>query len=116
MKKWLTGISTFLFVAGIAFFLTSISINELTAGSDPGICMDDRTNNGNKANICHVPPGNPDNAHTISVSINALAAHVGSSPEGLHGGDSCGACAVSTLDPCDQSSSLDGCINDGIYY
>ncbi len=31
---------------------------------------------GKKVEICHVPPGNPDNAHTINVSINALEAHL----------------------------------------
>lgn len=35
-------------------------------------------NNGkNKVTICHVPPGNPANAHTITVSENALDAHLG---------------------------------------
>ncbi|MFY9824868.1 MAG: calcium-binding EGF-like domain-containing protein [Thermoanaerobaculia bacterium] len=29
-----------------------------------------------KVTICHVPPGNPDNAHTISVSPNAVPAHL----------------------------------------
>lgn len=26
--------------------------------------------------VCHVPPGNPANAHVISVSPNAVAAHL----------------------------------------
>jgi hypothetical protein len=29
-----------------------------------------------KVTICHVPPGNPDNAHTVTVSRNALDAHL----------------------------------------
>jgi PKD repeat protein len=29
-----------------------------------------------KVNICHIPPGNPDNWHTITVSENALSAHL----------------------------------------
>ena len=29
-----------------------------------------------KVTICHRPPGNPSNAHTISVSENAVAAHM----------------------------------------
>jgi len=29
-----------------------------------------------KVLICHVPPGNPANAHVISVSANAVAAHL----------------------------------------
>ena len=30
---------------------------------------------GEKVDICHVPPGNPENAHVISVSVFALPAH-----------------------------------------
>jgi hypothetical protein len=29
-----------------------------------------------KVLICHIPPGNPDNAHTISVSVNAVPTHL----------------------------------------
>ena len=32
--------------------------------------------NSNKITICHIPPGNPDNCHEISVSMNALQAHL----------------------------------------
>jgi hypothetical protein len=42
-----------------------------------------------KVDICHVPPGNPDNARTISVSANAVAAH-------LAHGDYLGECGVGT--------------------
>ena len=38
-----------------------------------------------RVTICHVPPGNPDNAHTITVDANAVAAH-------LAHGDLCGSC------------------------
>ena len=38
-----------------------------------------------KVEVCHIPPGNPDNAHTITISENALAAH-------LDHGDHVGAC------------------------
>jgi hypothetical protein len=44
-----------------------------------------------KVEICHVPPGNPDNAHTICVSANAVAAH-------LAHGDYLGECGI---EPCD---------------
>lgn len=30
---------------------------------------------GEKVTICHVPPGNPGNAHTITVNANAWRAH-----------------------------------------
>jgi hypothetical protein len=35
--------------------------------------------------ICHRPPGNPDNSRTLTVSVDAAAAH-------LEHGDSCGPC------------------------
>ncbi len=38
-----------------------------------------------KVTICHIPPGSPDNAHTISVSTRAIPAH-------LEHGDYCGPC------------------------
>ena len=59
--------------------------------------------------ICHVPPGNPDNAHTICVNENAVDAHIG-----RHGGDFFGQC-----DQCDlpdfitDSDNVDqDCVND----
>ncbi len=30
----------------------------------------------NKVTVCHTPPGNPSNCHEISVSMNALQAHL----------------------------------------
>lgn len=42
----------------------------------------------NKVTLCHQPPGNPGNAHTLSVSSSAVAAH-------LAHGDSLGACSGS---------------------
>ncbi len=30
----------------------------------------------NKVTICHVPPGNPGNCHEITISTNALQAHL----------------------------------------
>ncbi len=51
-------------------------------------------NNNNKVSICHVPPGNPANAHTICVSPNAVPAHLG------HAGDYVGPCGNAN---CNQS-------------
>src|SRR5688572_4988787 len=42
---------------------------------------------GEKVTICHIPPGNPDNAHTITISVNALQTHID------HHDDAIGACA-----------------------
>lgn len=36
--------------------------------------------------ICHIPPGNPENAHPIEISVSALQAH-------LAHGDSIGDCS-----------------------
>lgn len=30
----------------------------------------------NKITICHIPPGNPGNCHEITISVNALDAHL----------------------------------------
>ena len=38
-----------------------------------------------KVDICHIPPGNPANAHVINVSVNAIPAH-------LAHGDHLGSC------------------------
>jgi hypothetical protein len=43
--------------------------------------------NGNKVLLCHVPPGNPENAQTICISPNAIPAHLSN-----HSGDYCGEC------------------------
>ena len=43
-----------------------------------------------KVDICHIPPGNPANAHTINVSVNAIPAH-------LAHGDKEGACGGSSV-------------------
>jgi len=29
-----------------------------------------------KVTICHIPPGNPENAHEITVSVSAVPAHL----------------------------------------
>ena len=49
------------------------------------LCIDDDADG--KVTLCHIPPGNPDNAHTISVSVNAVAVHL------MHG-DHCGPCEL----------------------
>jgi len=46
--------------------------------------------NSNKVLLCHVPPGNPANAHTISISANAVPAHLANHP-----GDHLGPCGQS---------------------
>jgi hypothetical protein len=40
-----------------------------------------------KVTICHVPPGNPDNAHSITIGEAAVPAHLANHP-----GDAIGEC------------------------
>lgn len=54
-----------------------------------------------KVTICHVPPGNPENAHTITVSENALKGHLDNNGK-LHGLDYYGECK--TVEPTDSTS------------
>ena len=42
---------------------------------------------GQKVTLCHVPPGNPGNLHTLCISPNAVPAHLANHP-----GDFCGPC------------------------
>jgi hypothetical protein len=53
----------------------------LAHGDTRGKCVtppgdDDDDDSGNKVCICHIPPGNPANAHTICISPNAVDAHI----------------------------------------
>ena len=50
-----------------------------------------------KVDVCHIPKGNPGNAHTISISVNAVATHLSKH------GDQLGACG--TYRGCDDGSS-----------
>lgn len=56
-------------------------------GECPGeACLDCAPGPDGKVTICHFPPGNPGNRHTINVSPNALSAHC------MNHGDTCGPC------------------------
>ena len=47
-----------------------------------------------KVTICHVPPGNPANAHTITIGAPAVPAHLANHP-----GDAIGPCPTPTPSP-----------------
>lgn len=53
-----------------------------------------------KVDVCHIPPGNPGNAHMISISGNAVKAH-------LEHGDVEGACPTNLPDRKDDDDSSD---------
>jgi hypothetical protein len=40
------------------------------------ISSTEKGNNDKKIIVCHIPPGNPANAHDIEISVNALPAHL----------------------------------------
>lgn len=54
-----------------------------------------------KITICHIPPGNPDNAHTITISENAWPAHQ------KHHGDYVGACKKDSVPPVTECDTCD---------
>lgn len=98
-----------------------------------------------KVSVCHIPPGNPDNFHTISVGEKALQAHLNHGDlEGgcfencdtlCNDGDACTQDVVSDPDQCicqqipgpavscddgnactvDSCDATDGCANDDIF-
>ena len=59
-------------------------------------------NAAEKIAMCHLPPGNPDNWHTIYISVNAAAAHLGH-------GDLDGTCLANCEALCDDG---DACTQD----
>jgi hypothetical protein len=65
------------------------------------------TTTEHRVTICHVPPGNPDAAHSITIDKHALQAHLGDNEEGLHGGDYYGPCLTPkpTPTPSTEASS-----------
>ena len=53
-----------------SFILIPLLANQTTLKSK------DSNNKNSKVTICHVPPGNPSNVHSITISKNALKAHL----------------------------------------
>lgn len=56
----------------------------------------------NKFWICHVPPGNPQNKQTISVSVNGWVSGHNSGTGNHHNQDYLGPCIVSTVNTCEE--------------
>ncbi len=82
------------------FTVTVTNINGCKTTCTITICVTDIRdgNDGKKVFVCHVPPGNPGNAHTLSISVNAVPAHLSG-----HTGDRLGKCEQV---PCTSSFSL----------
>jgi Tol biopolymer transport system component len=77
-----------------------VAVDDGTPADDGGTTDDTGADDGDddggneKVTICHIPPGNPEAAHTITISVNALDAHLahgdvegGCTGEGDDGGD-----------------------------
>lgn len=76
----------------VVFGLLALVLSGPTAGA------------GNKVQVCHIPPGDPANFHTITISENALTAHLGH-------GDLPGRCFENAEILCDD---VDACTIDGM--
>ena len=61
-----------------SYTVTITDARGCTASDDVEVNLVDVScgNNGNKALVCHVPPGNPGNAHAICISANAVGSHL----------------------------------------
>ena len=71
--------------------LAACGLNDGTVGVNDDLRACDPQNT-KKTTICHIPPGNPANAHTLCIGNPAVAAHL------RNHGDSLGPCVVET--PC----------------
>lgn len=60
---------------------------------------------GTGVTLCHIPPGNPDNLHTITVSQSAVQSHL------YHHGDLLGSCDTHCEELCDDGNerTVDAC-------
>ncbi len=78
-----------------SLYLTGTEESYVTTAAGAKVCM------GKKVLICHVPPGNPANAHTICVGKPAVDAHM------THHPDSLGACGAEPNPPPDDPPPVD---------
>ncbi|NOK12020.1 hypothetical protein [Corallococcus exercitus] len=72
--------------------------DNLGAGEAPATDDGSAPGGDGRVSICHIPPGNHANAHTITVGAPAVAAH-------LHHGDRMGACDDEGETPTDGGTS-----------
>jgi hypothetical protein len=89
-------------VLAVLFGLSAVSAVEkarAAGGCDPS--------NTRTTTICHVPPGNPQNAQTLCVGNSAVKAHLTN-----HAGDTIGACASCGDGVCNGDEDCSTCPND----
>lgn len=75
------------------------------SGKSGGSGSDSDSGAGSKVTICHVPPGNPSAAHTLTIAAAAVGAHLGN-----HSGDALGACGSTGT----SSGSSSGCTSSAL--
>lgn len=77
--------------AGLYTFTVVVTnVNGCVTTSSISICVKDIRvpgTDGKKVYVCHVPPGNKSNPQTLSISVNAVASHIGQ-----HSDDKLGSC------------------------
>ncbi len=100
-KFTLEGVATMTFSTDVKDAELAFQVSLVNADNAPQQCTisepvdqdpEDLDPNARKVKICHSPPGNPNNFHTISISKNALVSH-------LAHGDVIGECPGAPNDP-----------------
>ncbi len=88
------------------FTVVTTNVYGCTTSCSISICVTDIRvvgNNGNgsgKVYLCHLPPGNPANRQTLSISVNAVNTHLTG-----HAGDRLGSCEITPCAPAVATSS-----------
>ena len=82
-----------LLVAALFAVATLITLSLVVTVSQQAAFADPQPTNPKKVTICHIPPGNPAERHTITVGAPAVAAHV------RNHGDEIGACQPPIPEP-----------------
>ena len=72
-------------LAGAAVAAGAAFVSEETAAKKGRKVKAQANGKQGKVTICHCPPGNPDNCHTISVGAKAAAAHLRNHPDDSEG-------------------------------
>lgn len=105
MINTMNGKRTLAGIAGLGLLVgclnTTGSDSDASAALRAGAAAKDSADKAHKVYVCHIPPGNPANAHTIHVGSPALEAH-------LAHGDSLGVCGSTTGGGTDSTGTGEG--------
>ena len=99
---WSNGsVSQSITVNTTGIYTVTVTTNACSAISVPvNVSVNDYPCGNNKILICHIPPGNEDNAQTLCINTNALQAHI------MHG-DYCGPCTSKSFTSDSEKSNED---------